>query len=146
MEGRANLTLIKSKTCLVFAAFNRACPLSTWHLSFYLVHSTSSIGYSGLSVRLMTRCQMVIIFTEFYRLDMQVDVLLVYRGTKLVLRKECYRFFFLTKSKNFITGRVSNYETFRLQTNPYDPKPWETVKRFDSSIHFHSHFNKYFDK
>lgn len=31
-----------------------------------------------------------------------------------------------------MTGRVTHYETFRPQTNPYDPKPWESVLRFDA--------------
>jgi RHS repeat-associated protein len=31
-----------------------------------------------------------------------------------------------------VTGQVSHYETFRPQTNPYDPKPWKSVLRFDA--------------
>ncbi len=27
--------------------------------------------------------------------------------------------------------KVTHYETFRPQTNPFDPKPWESVVRFD---------------
>ncbi|MBF5058597.1 RHS repeat-associated core domain-containing protein [Candidatus Neptunochlamydia vexilliferae] len=27
--------------------------------------------------------------------------------------------------------RVTHYETFHPQTNPYDPKPWESLKRYD---------------
>ena len=37
-------------------------------------------------------------------------------------------------------GRVRNYETFRKQTNPRDPKPFESVKRVD--LEGESHFNK----
>src|ERR1700733_1213742 len=29
------------------------------------------------------------------------------------------------------TGTVSHYETYQPQTNRYDPKPWESVLRFD---------------
>lgn len=31
----------------------------------------------------------------------------------------------------FMRNGVTHYETFRPQTNPLDPKPWESVKRFD---------------
>ena len=30
------------------------------------------------------------------------------------------------------TGLVTHYETFQFQTNVYDPKMWESVKRFDA--------------
>jgi hypothetical protein len=32
-----------------------------------------------------------------------------------------------------MTGKVTHYETFRLQTNLRDPKPWESIKRFDAT-------------
>ncbi len=41
-----------------------------------------------------------------------------------------------------VTGRVTHYETFRPQTNSYDPKPWESILRFDNPIEPHYHFNK----
>lgn len=41
-----------------------------------------------------------------------------------------------------MTGKVTHYETFRPQTNPYDPKPWESVLRFDNPVVPHYHFNK----
>ena len=46
-----------------------------------------------------------------------------------------------------ISGSVSHYETFRPQTNSFDPKAWESVKRFDGSNlgpgqMAPSHFNK----
>jgi len=41
-----------------------------------------------------------------------------------------------------ITGRVNHYEPFRPQTNPYDPKPWESMLRFD--LMGRAHTNKYF--
>ncbi|MGE5196045.1 MAG: hypothetical protein ACM3JI_01790, partial [Anaerolineae bacterium] len=42
-----------------------------------------------------------------------------------------------------ITGRVTHYETYRPQINPYDPKLWESVKRFDGNLHHpHQHYNK----
>lgn len=37
------------------------------------------------------------------------------------------------------TGKVTNYETYQPQTNPRDPKPWESVKRYDGN---HPHFDK----
>lgn len=41
------------------------------------------------------------------------------------------------------TNKVSHYETFRPQTNPWDSKPWESVKRFDGNLHHpHRHYNK----
>ena len=30
-----------------------------------------------------------------------------------------------------VTGKVTHYETYKPQTNPLDPKPWESVVRFD---------------
>ena len=42
-----------------------------------------------------------------------------------------------------MTGKVSHYETFRSQTNHYDPKPWESIKRFDGYGGLESrHYNK----
>ena len=41
------------------------------------------------------------------------------------------------------TGAVSHYETFILQTNPYDPKPWQSILRYDgASYNTEGHFNK----
>ena len=41
------------------------------------------------------------------------------------------------------SSKISHYETFQPQTNPFDPKPWESVKRFDNLTgNHHSHFNK----
>ena len=37
------------------------------------------------------------------------------------------------------TGKVTNYETYQPQSNPGDPKPWESVKRYDGN---HPHFDK----
>ncbi|MCC5832531.1 MAG: RHS repeat-associated core domain-containing protein [Chlamydiales bacterium] len=45
------------------------------------------------------------------------------------------------------TGKVSHYATYRPQTNPYDPKPWESVLRFDgATFNTEGHFNKYLQK
>ena len=45
--------------------------------------------------------------------------------------------------RDSLIGRVTHYETFRPQTNPYDPKLWESLKRFDNSGKLsQSHFNK----
>ena len=42
-----------------------------------------------------------------------------------------------------ISGKVTHYEAFRLQTNPYDLKPWESIKRYDGNLlHPHEHYNK----
>ncbi|KAA8995774.1 hypothetical protein F4V43_19200 [Paenibacillus spiritus] len=38
------------------------------------------------------------------------------------------------------TGEVKNYETFKQQTNPKNPNPWETEKRYDGTGD--GHFNK----
>jgi hypothetical protein len=35
--------------------------------------------------------------------------------------------------RNATTNKITNYETYRPQTNPKDPKAWEFVKRFDGS-------------
>jgi hypothetical protein len=41
------------------------------------------------------------------------------------------------------SGKVTHYETFRPQTNPRNPNPWESVKRFDGNLnHPHEHYNK----
>ncbi|WP_246245902.1 hypothetical protein [Paenibacillus lemnae] len=33
--------------------------------------------------------------------------------------------------RDFVTGNITNYETFKLQTNPRNPNPFEFDKRFD---------------
>ncbi|UQZ35447.1 hypothetical protein C2I18_19105 [Paenibacillus sp. PK3_47] len=38
------------------------------------------------------------------------------------------------------TGEVKNHETFKQQTNPKNPNPWETEKRYDGTGD--GHFNK----
>jgi hypothetical protein len=38
------------------------------------------------------------------------------------------------------TGKVTKYETFQPQTNPRNPNPWESTKRFDGSGK--GHYNK----
>lgn len=43
-----------------------------------------------------------------------------------------------------VTGKVSHYETFRPQINPYDPKPWESIMRFDAFGK--QHLNKFYDQ
>jgi len=40
-----------------------------------------------------------------------------------------------------INGGTAKYATYKPQTNPRNPNPWEIVKRFDGSNHPHSHFN-----
>lgn len=40
------------------------------------------------------------------------------------------------------TQKVTHYETFRPQTNLYDPKPWESIKRYDGSGS-DPHYNKF---
>ena len=30
-----------------------------------------------------------------------------------------------------MSGKVTHYDTYKPQSNPYDPKPWELVKRYD---------------
>src|SRR3984885_8749829 len=42
-----------------------------------------------------------------------------------------------------VTGKVSHYETYRPQTNRYDPKPWESFLRFDG-YGSDPHLNKVF--
>jgi hypothetical protein len=44
--------------------------------------------------------------------------------------------------RNGSTGDIEHYETFRPQTNPKDPKPWESLKRYDGSEKGDPHFNK----
>jgi hypothetical protein len=43
-----------------------------------------------------------------------------------------------------ITGKVSHYETYRPQTNPKDPKPWESILRYDGIGK--QHLNKILDR
>jgi RHS repeat-associated protein len=38
------------------------------------------------------------------------------------------------------TGEITHYETFEPQTNPQDPNPWQSTKRYDATGG--SHFNK----
>lgn len=45
-------------------------------------------------------------------------------------------------------GSVSKYETYSPQTNPRDPKPWESIKRYDgpgSNAHFNKVLEQYID-
>ena len=42
-------------------------------------------------------------------------------------------------------GTISHYETYQPQTNPFDPKPWESVKRFDG-YESDPHYNKVLQK
>ncbi|MCB1119551.1 MAG: RHS repeat-associated core domain-containing protein, partial [Chlamydiia bacterium] len=44
--------------------------------------------------------------------------------------------------KDPLTNKVTHYETYRPQTNPFDPKPWESIKRYDGPQHPHKHYNK----
>lgn len=49
--------------------------------------------------------------------------------------------------KNAETKKMTNYETFRPQTNPRNPNPWESVYRLDNTnpgINYH--YNKIFNK
>lgn len=49
--------------------------------------------------------------------------------------------------RDSLTQKVTHYETFRPQTNLFDPKPWESVVRFDNSGKIdQSHFNKVLKK
>jgi hypothetical protein len=32
-----------------------------------------------------------------------------------------------------LTGKISHYETFAPQTNPRNPNPWESLKRYDGN-------------
>ena len=45
--------------------------------------------------------------------------------------------------RNSVDQKIYKYETYRSQTNPYDPKPWESVKRFDGANPAGAHFNKH---
>jgi RHS repeat-associated protein len=46
--------------------------------------------------------------------------------------------------RNSDTGEITHYETYEPQTNPKNPNPWETVKRYDGNAeHPHKHFNKH---
>lgn len=50
--------------------------------------------------------------------------------------------------RNPKTGSITKYETYRLQTNPNNPKPWEIVKRYDgppSDSHYNKVIYKYVD-
>ncbi len=44
--------------------------------------------------------------------------------------------------KDSLTRKVTHYETYRPQTNPRNPNPWESIKRYDGPQHEHYHFNK----
>jgi hypothetical protein len=49
--------------------------------------------------------------------------------------------------KDSLTRKVTHYETYRPQTNPRNPNPWESIKRFDNSGKIdQSHFNKVLKK
>lgn len=49
--------------------------------------------------------------------------------------------------RDLFSGKITHYETFRPQTNLYDPKPWESVLRLDNSGKTGvSHFNKVLDR
>jgi hypothetical protein len=49
--------------------------------------------------------------------------------------------------RNSMTGKVAHYETYRFQTNSYNPSKWESVVRFDNSGKINqSHFNKILKK
>ncbi len=43
------------------------------------------------------------------------------------------------------TRKVKHYETFKPQTNPYDPKPWNSVKRYDGPG-CDPHWNKFLER
>jgi hypothetical protein len=49
-----------------------------------------------------------------------------------------------TYRRNGSTGEISKYETWRQQTNPRDPKKFESVKRLDTAGR--DHFNKLTEK
>ncbi len=49
-----------------------------------------------------------------------------------------------TIKRDPVTGKIKNYETFRPQSNPRNPNPWETVKRYDNIGE--GHHNKHFDQ
>ena len=44
-----------------------------------------------------------------------------------------------------ITGRVTHYETYIPQTKPYDPKPWQSVLRYDGvgKAHLNKEINEW---
>ena len=44
-----------------------------------------------------------------------------------------------------MTGKITKYESYQPQTNPNDPKPWESLKRYDGPPSG-SHYNKFLDK
>ncbi|WP_138107492.1 hypothetical protein [Candidatus Rhabdochlamydia sp. T3358] len=44
------------------------------------------------------------------------------------------------------TGQVIKYETFKPQTNPRDPAPYESVKRYDGPGSGGPHYNDFLDK
>jgi hypothetical protein len=39
-------------------------------------------------------------------------------------------------------GKITKYETYQPQTNPRDPKPWESIKRYDGGYPGKFHYNK----
>ena len=39
-----------------------------------------------------------------------------------------------------LTGDIKGYETFIPQTNPRDPTPWQSIKRYDATGK--AHYNK----
>ena len=42
------------------------------------------------------------------------------------------------------TGKITHYETYRPQTNPRNPNPWESVRRYDvNGEHFNPVLKKY---
>jgi hypothetical protein len=44
------------------------------------------------------------------------------------------------------TGKITHFEEFKPQTYPYNPNPWESVKRFDSNgQHFNTVLKKYIE-
>ena len=45
-----------------------------------------------------------------------------------------------TSFKTDGAGKVTKYETYRPQTNPRNPSPWESVQRFDKTGD--EHYNK----
>ena len=46
-----------------------------------------------------------------------------------------------------MTGKVTHYETYRPQTNPFNPNPWESVLRYDGvATNIEGHFNKVLQK
>ncbi len=48
--------------------------------------------------------------------------------------------------KDPLTNKISKYETYRPQSNPLDPKAWESVKRYDGYQVNEIHFNKILQK